>query len=148
MGPASVGPSSILWQSPAPEANHFIVDRTTPLAATAGRITRPVPTSNGRLVQRQSLGNIHFELPVDAGCGYANRTHLVVCLDLDFRMAPNEALRVLAMSVDPVRVRAGSPQALTVIRNLLRDKPASQAELLVDESCAGDCERRITLETQ
>lgn len=101
------------------------------------------------MIQRAALGNIRFELPIDADCGYTDPVHLVVCLDVDYGMTAIESLRVLSFAADPVRVRAGSARALTVIRDLLAThSPKSEVELLRDVRCTGDCERRITLELQ
>ena len=116
----------------------------------AAGYARPILTSNARLIERQSLGNLHFELPVSAGCGYTDTQHVVVCLDIDYRITASEQLRVLAFAVDPVRVHAGSDRALTVVMKVLESVPRVTGDVLTSlaNNCDGDCARRVTLETQ
>lgn len=138
-----------LWQRPEPDTQHVLVDRTHLAFEGFAHYRRPVPVSNSYMIQRSSLGNLHVELPVNAGCGYSDPAHLVVCLDIDYRVPPTDALRVLAFAADPVRITAGSERAREAIRPLIEQAaPATPIELARDGHCTGECDRRITLESQ
>jgi hypothetical protein len=142
-------PELVKWQRPDPDASHAFIEPSAFAGESPSLYSRPVPTSNAKLIQRASLGNIHFELPVDAACGYTDPLHLVVCLDVDYRISAIESLRLLAFAADPLVVRGGSERALTVVNDFLSaHAPKAQVELQRDDLCSGDCDRRITLEVQ
>lgn len=139
----------VKWQQPGPGGEHSFVAPAAMAEVAPSQYGRPVPTSNTKLIQRGQLGNIRFELPINADCGYSDPLHLVVCLDQDYRITATESLRVLSFASDPVRVVAGSPKALAVINDFLyANAPKAQAEFVSDAACVGACERRITLELQ
>lgn len=134
------------WQYP--DTRHFLLDHG-PTRTGFDPFKRPVATSTAKLVERTSLGNLHFELPVNAGCGYADARHLVVCLDADYRLTPIESLRVLAFAVDPVVLKASSSRAQAAVADLIHSHaPEAQMELVDDQRCTGACEYRVTLESQ
>lgn len=138
----------LLWQRREPDSLHyFVVDTSMPREALG--FHRPMMTSNGKLIQHRSLNNLHWEWPVDAGCGFADVGHLVVCLDVDYHVQPTDALRVLAFSADPIRIKAGSSRAATAMWQLIQTNlPYAQIDVAPDSTCTGDCDRRVSLELQ
>lgn len=94
------------------------------------------------------LGNTRIELPVDAACGYSDEQNLVVCLDDGMKLSDTDHLRLLAMSADPFELRAGSPQALSVVLDVLAvsvfRNQNSRFGVSAD-GCSGACERRISV---
>lgn len=88
---------------------------------------------------------------MDAGCGYADSQHLVICLDAAGRMAEADQLRLLAFSRDPIRITAGSPLGSAAAREVLsaHKGPSENIETVFSTAgCSGGCERRITVELQ